>query len=141
MADHDELIDRVSALETKAAETGITLKFVAETLKRLETLVCQIATDLNNWVKVQVNEAKSEREEHRADTRVATTEMRAEFNDKMMVMDRFYNTQLATAAKAMKDELKKVVDGERQRITQWVSITAIVSALLGALLVVLVKGG
>jgi len=139
------LADRVAALETRAAETSVTLKFVAETLKRLEISVCQIATDLNSWIKVQVNEAKAEREEHRMDVKVVRDELQVTFSErlaaahadldaKLVAMNTDFNAKLVAMDSAFTKRLETAIEGMRDRTTLWVAVGGTILLAVGLII-------
>lgn len=134
----ERLSVRVGMLEQKTTEAVVTLQYVSENLKRLETLVSQTSLDLNNWVKIQVNVAKSLREEQRMDVKTAKDE--ATYDVKLAKEEHHRDTEeknekmLVDIDKkfvAMNGKTTNRLEGQNRNLTLWVATAATIAMLVG----------
>jgi len=144
-AHYGGLEKRVGMLEQNAAVTSISLQYISASMSRIETAVNQNSIDLNSWTKVQMNDAKAQREEQRIAVKETATELRDEA--KAQREEQRIAVKAATnGAHEDCEEKMKMMDGagckrlddamaaQSNRLTLWVATAATITLVAGIII-------
>jgi hypothetical protein len=141
-ANYNGLEKRVGMLEQNAAVTSISLQYISASMARIESAVNQNSIDLNNWTKVQMNDAKVQRDEQRTAVKDTATELRAEAkterDEQRVAMKAAVNgaqsdcdEKMRTADGAGCKRLDDAMAAQSNRLTLWVATAATISVVIG----------